>query len=73
MLMSIEEASKYLGMSCETVRYLARSKRIPGGKIGRKWRFNKTDLESFLREQYVTPQTAASAVPDGNGMGLQPN
>jgi excisionase family DNA binding protein len=73
MLMSIEEASKYLGMSEETVRYLARSKRIPAGKIGRKWRLNKDDLDSFLREQYDEPQPTASAVNDGNGVGLSPN
>jgi len=73
MLMSIEEASKYLGMSEETVRYLARSKRIPAGKIGRKWRLNKDDLDSFLREQYDEPQSTTSAVTDGNGVGLSPN
>lgn len=74
MLMSIEEASQYLGMSEETVRYLARSKRIPAGKIGRKWRLNKDDLDSFLREQYAeTPSAVAIPVSDGNGVGLSPN
>ncbi len=68
MLMSIEEASKYLGMSEETVRYLARSKRIPAGKIGRKWRLNKADLEAFLREQYDEPQSTTT-VDNGVGVG----
>jgi excisionase family DNA binding protein len=68
MLMSIEEAAKYLGMSEETVRYLARSKRIPAGKIGRKWRLNKADLEAFLRGQYDEPQSTTT-VDHGVGVG----
>jgi len=64
MLMSIEDASKFLGMSEETVRYLARSKRIPAGKIGRKWRLSKSDLESFLRDQYVEVQSAPNKEPE---------
>lgn len=72
MLMSIEEASKYLGMSEETVRYLARSKRIPAGKFGRKWRLNKDDLDSFLRVQYDNPSDA-TAIPNGDGVGVSQN
>jgi excisionase family DNA binding protein len=72
MLMSIEEASKYLGMSEETVRYLARSKRIPAGKMGRKWRLNKDDLDSFLRVQYDNP-SPATAIPNGDGVGVSQN
>lgn len=72
MLMSIEDAASFLGMSTETVRYLARSKRIPAGKIGRKWRLNKEDLEKFLREQYEQPaKSSAESVRDG--VGLQPH
>lgn len=71
MLMSIEDAATFLGMSEETVRYLARSKRIPAGKIGRKWRLNKDDLEKFLREQYENP--APVAISNGVGVGAQPH
>jgi len=52
MLMSIQEAAKYLGLAEESVRYLARAKRIPCGKVGRLWRFHKEDLDAFLRSQY---------------------
>jgi excisionase family DNA binding protein len=68
MLMSIEDAATFLGMSEETVRYLARSKRIPAGKIGRKWRLNKEDLEKFLREQYVESKPASPV--DSNRVGV---
>lgn len=56
MLMSIQEAAKYLGLAEESVRYLARARRIPCGKVGRLWRFNKDDLDNFLRKQYQEGQ-----------------
>ena len=52
MLIPIEEAAKYLGVSAESVRYLARHKRIPAAKVGRAWRFHKQDLDTFIRSQY---------------------
>lgn len=52
MLMSIHEAAQYLGLAEESLRYLARAKRIPCGKVGRAWRFNKDDLDEFIRKQY---------------------
>lgn len=52
MMMSIQEAAKYLGLAEESVRYLARAKRLPCGKVGRLWRFHKEDLDNFLRSQY---------------------
>lgn len=49
---TVDEAAELLGLNPETVRYLARNKRIPAGKLGRVWRFSRSDLESFLRDQY---------------------
>lgn len=57
MLMSIQDAAKYLGLAEESVRYLARAKRIPCGKVGRLWRFHKEDLDTFLRSQYQRGET----------------
>lgn len=51
-MMSIFEAAKYLGVSVFSLRKLAREKRLPAGKVGRQWRFNKEDLDNFLRGQY---------------------
>jgi excisionase family DNA binding protein len=52
MLLTIEDAATYLGLSTDSVRYLARLKRIPGAKVGRTWRFLKDDLDTFIRSQY---------------------
>lgn len=54
MMMPIEQAATFLGMSVESVRYLARHKRIPAAKVGRSWRFHKDHLEDFIRKQYGT-------------------
>lgn len=59
--MSIFEAAKYLGISVFSLRKLAREKRIPSGKVGRQWRFNKEDLDNFLRSQYGTQEVADAA------------
>ena len=51
-MMSVDEAAKYLNVSAFTLRSLARDKKIPGGKVGRRWRFRKEDLDEFLKDQY---------------------
>jgi len=58
-MMSISEAAKYLNISAFSLRRLAREKKIPGGKIGKQWRFRKEDLDSFLRGQYEEIPSAA--------------
>jgi len=68
--LSVKEAGALLGISTQTVRYLARHKRIPAGKLGRVWRFEKNDLENGVRSQYTkmleVPDEPASGIPDGN-------
>lgn len=52
VMMTIFDASTYLGLSVFSMRKLARERMIPCGKIGRQWRFKKEDLDEFLRSQY---------------------
>jgi excisionase family DNA binding protein len=52
MILDVDKAADFLGVSTETIRILARNKRIPSAKIGRQWRFQQEDLISFLRSQY---------------------
>lgn len=56
MMMPIDQAATFLGMTVESVRYLARHKRIPAAKVGRSWRFHRDDLEGFIRNQYGSSQ-----------------
>jgi excisionase family DNA binding protein len=51
-MMNVEEAASYMDVTPETIRVLARQKRIPAAKVGKLWRFDKDDLNQFIRGQY---------------------
>ena len=58
---SVEEASKLLGISKQTVRDKLATKEITGTKIGREWRILKDEVNSILgisnkvdeKDQYI--------------------
>jgi molybdate transport system regulatory protein len=47
-LLSTEEASAYLRLNPKRVQALARSGKLPGRRIGRKWLFRRRDLDALL-------------------------
>lgn len=47
--LSIEEAAKYLGMGKTVLYALAREGRVPASKVGKKWMFEKDQLDVWLR------------------------
>lgn len=47
-MLSTEEASSYLHLNPKRVQALARSGKLPGRRIGRKWLFSRHDLEALL-------------------------
>ncbi len=47
--LSLEEAAKYVGSGKTIVYGLAREGRIPASKIGKKWLFEKAQLDAWLR------------------------
>ena len=51
MLMTIEEVARYMQVSRFTVYRLAKSRFIPATKIGRQWRFQKEEIDQWLRNQ----------------------
>jgi molybdopterin-binding protein len=48
-LLSIEEAAGYLRLHVKRVQALARAGRLPGRRVGRKWLFDRRDLDDLLR------------------------
>lgn len=46
---TIEEAAKYLGLGKTILYDLAREGKIPANKIGKKWRFEKRNLDAWVR------------------------
>jgi excisionase family DNA binding protein len=59
-MLNVDQAADFLGISTETIRILARNKRIPAAKIGRLWRFSEQDLTNFIRSQYDVQTTRAT-------------
>lgn len=45
----LEEAAAYLGLGKTQVYTLAREGRLPASKVGKKWTFEKTKLDDWLR------------------------
>jgi molybdopterin-binding protein len=60
-LMSADEAARYLHLHVKRVQALARAGQLPGRRVGRKWLFDRRDLDRALR---------ASDPPDVIGMDL---
>ncbi len=50
-LWTINETANYLGLKPDTVRAMARNKRIPAIKVGRIWRFEPRDIAEWLLSQ----------------------
>ena len=47
--LTIEEAAEYLGMGKTVIYTMAREGRIPASKVGKKWTFEKEQLDSWVR------------------------
>ncbi len=47
-LMSADEAASFLHLNVKRVQALARSGRLPGRRVGRRWLFDRQDLERSL-------------------------
>ena len=50
-LLTIDDVATYMQVSRFTVYRLAKEHSIPATKIGRQWRFQKEEIEQWMREQ----------------------
>ncbi|MBI3333511.1 MAG: helix-turn-helix domain-containing protein [Candidatus Omnitrophica bacterium] len=51
-LMTIDELAAYMRVSRFTVYRLAKDRLIPATKIGRQWRFQKEEIDQWVKEQF---------------------
>ena len=51
-LMTIDEVAAYMQVSRFTVYRLAKDRTIPATKIGRQWRFQKEEIDQWIKNQY---------------------
>jgi excisionase family DNA binding protein len=47
--LNVTDTAKYLGLSPKTIYGWAEKGTIPAYKVGRVWRFDKTELDVFVR------------------------
>ena len=48
-LLTVEDVADYLQLKAETIRLMARKKKIPALKIGKVWRFRSIDIKMLGR------------------------
>ncbi len=47
---SIEDAANYLGVTKDTIRnWIKKKKNIPAHKIGKLWKFKKSELDAWIK------------------------
>jgi excisionase family DNA binding protein len=56
-VMNAREASRYLGVSKETLYKYLWQHRLPGFKLGNRWRFKKTVLDRWMERQSEQPKS----------------
>jgi len=62
-VMTLREASQYLGISPDTLyKYLSESK-IPAFKLGNRWRFKKDLLDRWMEKKSEHTELAAGSRP----------
>lgn len=53
LVMTIEEASKYLRIPLSSLYKLAQDRKIPCQKVGRHWRFRKEAIDRWLERSVL--------------------
>jgi excisionase family DNA binding protein len=60
-VLTTEEAAELLRVSSKTILALARDGAIPGEKVGRAWRFLRSDLLEYVHgDRRRRPETASA-------------
>ena len=50
-LWTVQDVANYLRLEQETVRMMARAKKIPAIKVGKVWRFKVNDIKEMLKNK----------------------
>ena len=64
IVMSVSDVARFLQIEEQTVRALARSGELPGVKLGKHWRFLRSELLRALRPTTPTTPARAQAAPE---------
>jgi excisionase family DNA binding protein len=58
-VMTTKEVAEYLKMDAETITKLAKGNKIPGRKVGHRWRFHRDVIERWLQGGGATALSSA--------------
>ncbi|MEH6498690.1 MAG: helix-turn-helix domain-containing protein [Pseudoalteromonas distincta] len=50
-ILTIKQVADYLKVTERTIYRLAAAKQIPAFKVGGSWRFSRTDIDSWIKQQ----------------------
>jgi excisionase family DNA binding protein len=68
ILLTFQEAAQFLRVSRATMYRLLASGKLVGHKVGRTWRFYKTDLHEFIAAEKHSPEAATQAREVSGGL-----
>jgi excisionase family DNA binding protein len=60
-VMTVQEVSQYLRLAESTIYKLAQEGKLPGRKIGGRWRFSRESLQRWLEKTDVNVSTKGNA------------
>jgi len=52
--LDLDELAAYLKKAKSTLYKLAQAKKLPGHKVGRSWRFDREEIDAWIRRSGVT-------------------
>ena len=58
-VMNIRQASQYLGVSPDTLYKYVSEEKIPAFKLGNRWKFKKTILDSWMERKSIAGEGRA--------------
>ena len=59
-LWTVEDVARYLRLEPNTVREMARDRKLPAIKVGRVWRFRARDIKAWLEAQSLMQYTISA-------------
>lgn len=67
-ILTIKQVAEYLKVAERTIYRLAAARKIPAFKVGSTWRFSRTDIESWIKEQSADSpdRTSSKALDKGD-------